>query len=137
MSQGGEHQPGPGPAEDKSRVPIHPHPQEGSEQVTIRKCELAVASTERKQMQTPAKDREKSRKAWTTVTHREGQGPFHGRLEPDRERNCFTPAKAGATITRTVGATARPQVSGTNRDAPAWTHRRHGAGLFSKETTES
>jgi len=36
-------------------------------------------------------------------------------LEPDQEQNCFTPAKAGATITRTAGSTARPQVSGADR----------------------
>lgn len=72
MSQGDEHQLGPGHAQDNSRV--HPAPtREGSKQVTVRNHELAVASTERKQTQTPARGREKSRKTRMTVTHREGQ----------------------------------------------------------------
>lgn len=72
MSWGDEHQPGPGPAENNSRV--HPAPtREGSKQVTVRNHELAVASTKCKQTQTPAKGREMSRKTQMTITHREGQ----------------------------------------------------------------
>lgn len=57
MSQGNQHQPRPAPPPPTPEYPV-PQPPEGSKQVTVRKHELAVPSTEHKQMRTPAKDRE-------------------------------------------------------------------------------
>lgn len=57
MSQGNQHLLRPVPPPPTPEYPL-PQPPEGSKPVTVKKHELAVPSTERKQMWTPAKDRE-------------------------------------------------------------------------------
>ena len=107
-----------------------------SNQVTTRKHELPLASTERKQ--TPAKGREKGSKALVKVMDSEGRtSTLPRQVQPVRsgigsrwpEQEQQSPGRGARWPSNGLVVPTGP----LQRRRP----RRHGAELFSKETTES